>query len=94
MGALNPGKRIIATFHPQAWINEYACEVDPEGETKWDVTDEIVAMGAQKALALLDDQYDTDNLRFSQNAPKWIQEWSGPFYVEVAEEIWQFYNEH
>lgn len=85
-------KQIIAKFHPQAWINDYAFEVDPEGETTWDVTDEIVAMGEGAAMTLQDDQYNTDNLRFSKNAPKWVQEWSGPFYVEVSESIWEFYN--
>lgn len=93
MGAPDARKQIIARFHPQSWINDYAYPVDPEGETTWDVTDEIVAMGPQKALALHDDEYATDDLRFSKNAPKWIQEWSGPFYVEVSESIWRFYND-
>ena len=36
--------RILATFHPQAWVNDYACPVDPEGETTFDVTDHILAL--------------------------------------------------
>lgn len=85
--------KVLATFHPQAWINDYACAVDPEGETTWDVTAEIVAVGREQALKLIDDQYSTDALRYSARAPKWIQEWSGPFYVEVEEAIREFYAE-
>jgi hypothetical protein len=84
---------ITARFHPQAWINDYAVEVDPEGPTTWDVTAEVIAMTETERNALKDDQYETDDLRFSVNAPKWIQEWSGPFYVEVVESIQQYKSE-
>jgi hypothetical protein len=30
--------RIIAEFVPQAWQDDYAVEVDPEGETTWDAS--------------------------------------------------------
>ncbi len=87
-------KRIIATFHPQAWVNDYAIEVDPEGETEWDVTDYILAsFTPEEALALEDDQYESDNLSTDDpNAPKWIREWSGPFYVEVADSIAEYFE--
>jgi hypothetical protein len=84
-------KRIIARFQPQKWINDYAVNVSPNGPDTWDVTDEVLAMPREKAFALADDQYDTDNLRFSANAPKWIQEWSGPFYVSVSESIADYF---
>ena len=84
--------RIIAKFHPQAWVNDNAIEVDPEGPTEWDVTDRIVAMSREKAIALEDDQNDTDYLAWDDNAPKWIQDWQGPFYVEVAEQIRKYFQ--
>lgn len=83
-------RRIIARFQPQAWIGDYAINVDPQGATEWDVTDEIVAMGRAQALTLRDDQYETDDLRHSKNAPRWIAEWSGPFYVTVQDSIAAF----
>jgi hypothetical protein len=84
-------KRIIATFHPQAWIRDYAVFVDPEGETDFDVTDVILAMPREKALALEDDQYDSDRLREAPNAPAWIKNWSGPFYIEVEQSIADYF---
>lgn len=86
-------KRIIARFHPQAWVNDYAVPVDPEGEVEFDVTDAILAMNRDKALALEDDTYDTDDLQYSAHAPEWIKEWSGPFYVEVAGAIESYFEE-
>jgi hypothetical protein len=83
---------IIARFHPQAWVNDYAIDADPEGEVTWDVTSEVLAMPEDTRNRLQDDQYETDNLRFSTNAPKWIQDWSGPFYVEVEESIRQHFD--
>mgnify|MGYP001597314909 CR=1 FL=1 len=56
-------KRIIAEFVPQAWVNDYAVTVDPEGETEFDVTDRIVAMGREAALKIKDDDYPSDHLR-------------------------------
>jgi hypothetical protein len=83
--------RIIAEFVPQAWINGYAVGVDTEGPVKFDVTDAVLMLGRVAALALRDDDYDTDNLRFSSNAPNWVRDWSGPFYVRVAEAIQDYY---
>ena len=84
---------IIARFHPQAWINDYAVEVDPEGETEFDVTPEILAFDRAAALELEDDSYDSDDLRFAAAAPKWVQEWSGPFWIEVAASIVEHYDD-
>ena len=88
-----PGeKRIIATFHPQAWVRNYGVGVDPEGPTTWDVTEDIIAMSRGVALSLEDDSYSTDDLRVLKSAPKWIREWSGPFYVSVAESIHAYFG--
>ncbi len=85
--------RIVAEFVPQAWINDYAVEVDAEGETEWDVTDHILAMGREKALSLRDDDYPTDDLRNLPNAPRWVREWSGPFVVRVEQSIGGYFWE-
>jgi hypothetical protein len=86
------GPKVMAEFTPQAWVGDHAMSVDPEGDTVSDVTAEIVAMGRQKASELEDNQYNSDDLRHTHNAPKWIQDWSGPFSVEVAEQIQAFYE--
>ena len=84
-------KRIMATFHPQAWQNDYAIAVDPEGEVEFDVTPEVVAMGKEEARKVKDDQYESDDLRTADAAPDWIKNWNGPFYVEVEQSIEDYF---
>lgn len=62
-------------FHPQAWFNDWAIEVDPQGETEWEEGD--VADDVQ------DDTYESDELRLHNNAPQWVRDWAGPFYIEI-----------
>lgn len=62
-------------FHPQAWINDRAIEVDPQGETEWEV--EVVVDDVE------DDTYESDELRLHENAPEWVKDWTGPFFIEV-----------
>lgn len=67
-------KMITVTFLPQAWVNDYAETVDPEGPTTFEV----------EAEALKDINpysYEADDLRFHDNAYEWMQEWSGPFEI-------------
>ena len=65
----------IAVFHPQAWLNDYAVEVDPEGDTTFDV--------GTVPESVEDDSYESDRLRDHDNAPQWIKDWHGPFWIEV-----------
>lgn len=70
-----------ATFHPQAWVNDYAIEVDPQGPTTWEVTPELIASlpaGWNKSCT-----YESDELRNDPAAPEWVREWTGPFDIEV-----------
>jgi hypothetical protein len=86
--------RYIATFQPQAWQNDYAIPVDPEGTTSWDCT----AFVGEPANA---DYFDTetrqeiyeeiggwvdkdDVLKGDPAAPQWIRDWQGPFTITVA----------
>jgi hypothetical protein len=84
--------KVMAEFTPQVWVGDQTMVVDPQGDTTWDITAEIVAIGRQKALELQDDQHNTDDLRYTYHAPKWVQDWSGPFYVEVSGQIEAFYE--
>lgn len=86
------GPRVTARFHPQAWVNDYAISVDPEGATEWDVTHLVVAAGRDKAQMMGDDDYASDALREEHDAPRWVREWSGPFRVEVEESIAAYYE--
>lgn len=79
--------RVIATFNPEAWMNDYAVPVDPQGDTLFDVTFEILLMGRAAAAELDDDNYDTDELRYAVRGPDWIRDWGGPFTVHVEDAI-------
>lgn len=67
-------KFVTLTFHPQAWINDYAVPVDPEGPVTFEVEPEAVR-------GIEPETFEADDLRFHNNAPAWIREWSGPFEI-------------
>lgn len=78
--------KYIARFTPQAWIRDWAVEVDSEGPREWDVTDLLLAMSEQERTAsMVPDSYESDELRHADNAPHWVSDWHGPFYIEVRE---------
>ena len=82
--------RIVAKFHPQAWVNDQAIEVDPEGNTEFDVTADVLMMSMHQVLYMKDNQHSSDVLRtISKNVPLWIMEWNGPFWIEVEDSIKQ-----
>lgn len=81
------GRRIKATFIPQAWVNDHAIEVDAEGDTVFDVTYLILAMGKEKALLIKDGRDSSDDLLRAETTPAWIRKWQGPFRIEVEDEI-------
>jgi hypothetical protein len=85
-----------ARFTPQAWIRDWAVDIDPEGDTEWDVSGEFLAhligwhmrdydMSFEDALAVCIRQStdSSDNLRKDPAAPEWIREHNGPFYCEA-----------
>jgi hypothetical protein len=85
-------KRIIATFHPQSWLGDFAAPAEPLGHTEFDVTDAINAMSETDALSIEDDDYSSDDLRFSDNAPEWAKDWDGPFWVQVEDSIKAYFE--
>lgn len=82
-------KRIAAKFIPQAWINDYACDIDDV--RKFDVTDQVLAMPREKALAIRDDQYESDNL-WHDNPSSLEVDWTGPFRIEVEDAIAEYFG--
>lgn len=76
-----------AIFVPQAWMDDNAVDVDPEGETTFDITPEVESMGKERALAIKDNTDASDVFQYAAHAPKWIKHWSGPFYIRMAESV-------
>ena len=81
-------RRIMAKFVPQAWINDYAVDVD-DGAVEFDCTDQIVQMGKEAALQIRDDQYESDDLIPSEI----LDRHSGPFRVDVQAAIQAYFAE-
>jgi hypothetical protein len=77
-----------ARFSPEAWVNDYAIPVDPEGPTEWEVTPAyLTELTARYGPELLcESSYEADELRHDPAAPEWIREWRGPFTVYIVEE--------
>lgn len=64
-------------FQPQAWVNDNAMDVDPEGPAEWFVSKETAAD--------IPSSNDLDFVRGDDFAPKWVADWSGPFEITVIE---------
>lgn len=84
--------RYVASFEPQAWQNDYANPVDPEGETDWDCTDYIreylepdgsLRSPFRKQMGLGRWLDNDDILKSDPAAPEWVREWQGPFTIVV-----------
>jgi hypothetical protein len=85
-------KKVIARFQPQAWINNYAVDVDPEGNVEFDVTSDIERMGRDEAMKLTDNSDASDILRMSSGAPAWIRSWAGTGYMEVQRSVQAYFG--
>jgi len=81
-------KRIVAKFVPQAWINDYAVDVD-DGAVEFDCTEQILRMGREAAMQIRDDQYESDDLVPAEI----LDRHSGPFRVEVESAIREYFAE-
>jgi hypothetical protein len=60
------------------------------GPVEFDVTDAVLALGREAALAIEDDRRESDALR--EYAPGWAQNWPGPFRIEVESAIYVYFN--
>lgn len=84
---------MIAEFHPQAWINDYAVEIDHAGPNEWDCSTAFAAMpDAYRAELLAEIEKDgealddRDWLKDDPDAPEWVREHQGPFDIFVRKE--------
>lgn len=81
---------VKVTFHPQEWQENYgeehAVPANDHESVSFTVPDSHATDDTGELPA--DDSYDSDLLHEHENAPEWVQDWSGPFYVtaEFVEE--------
>lgn len=81
--AAPPPPPCMVTFVPQRWVRDYAVNVDPEGPTTWDASDIFYAAPPDQQELFFESGYESDSLRDSVNAPQWVKDWDGPFYIYV-----------
>ena len=79
--------RVFALWIPEAWVNDYAVEID--GAKRFDITDIVIAMGKKASLALKDDDYLSDELALNHGVGL---DHSGPFQVVVEDAIKEFWG--
>lgn len=80
-------KRIVAVFQPQAWINDYATDID--GQEDVDVTDRVLSMTLNRIHAIQDYRDSADDLVDGSMA---AIEHDGPFTVCAEDSICEFFG--
>jgi len=80
-------RRILARFVPQAWVNDYAVDID--SAQFFDVTQQIFEMPVEAIRVLRDNRESTDDL--CRNGPQAFGH-NGPFRVEVTEALKEFFG--
>lgn len=68
-----------AKLVPQMWVNGQAVEVAATAQTTWPISEYDVDEAIDEARR----GSDWDYLREDANAPSWVREWPGPFYIEL-----------
>lgn len=66
-------------FVPQAWVQDQAITIDPQGRTTFEVPSHVLR-GIRPNTA------DSGALKDHPNAPAWVRAWTGPYYLTWAEE--------
>ena len=72
----------LVKFSPEAWQNDYAVPVDPQGDDTWAVADatlDLIADAKKKGR-------DLDFVMLDPFAPQWVKNWGGPFTITVLDD--------
>jgi hypothetical protein len=88
LAKLNPVSEptVTVAFVAQKWVGDYADEVEPWGDHTWEIPLSEFLEIFPDAESLATNYEDRDGLRLHDNAPKWVQEWDGPFEVVLEDE--------
>jgi hypothetical protein len=81
--------RIIATFRPQAWINDHAVDID--GKVEFDATEKFLSLSSETIASFKFNNYDSDV--FAEDLPQWIDH-QGPFEVDLELSVDDFFSVH
>lgn len=87
----NAPSRIIATFIPKVLKDGIYSNADV-ALALIDVTEELTFLGKTTSMDIQDDSFESNVLRECKGAPDWVKQWSGPFSVNVAQSVEDFYS--
>ena len=86
-------EKVEAEYEPQAWQNDYAIEVDPEGDTAIDITWEVLTMDREEAMSFQDNRDFTESLIEALMVPEWIRDRQGPSSIRARYAVDRFFEE-
>lgn len=86
-------EKVEAEYEPQAWQNDYAIDVDPEGDTAIDITWEVLTMDREEAKTFQDNRDFTESLIEALMAPEWIRNRQGPSSIRARYAVDDFLEE-
>lgn len=74
-------------FQPQEKVFKFIINsVKPKGETEWTAPlSQVLEMCGGELPE--DDDYTSDELRYLDQAPEWVKDWEGPFYVAIENRL-------
>jgi hypothetical protein len=84
------GETVKLNFNPQAWLNDYAISVDPQGDTVWEVPKDEFLKQFPTDADFISKHQERDDLRHEGSAPQWVRDWSGPFEVDLIDCPWEY----
>lgn len=78
------GPMVTLSFRPQAWVRDNAIGVDIDHDPTWQIplTEFLAEFPMREHWEEHADARDV--LREDSRAPEWVQNWSGPFEVDLA----------
>jgi hypothetical protein len=76
-----PQETVEVVFSPQEWAAGYAIAAQDRDTVTYEVPREDAT--DDNGDLYEDDTYESDQLSDHENAPEWVQDWSGPFYVTI-----------
>ncbi len=94
MSEAEPEARIQVTFHPQEWVDS-AGQAHEWGRKQLIPAEDREAAGFTVPRAdgtdpsgavLEDESYEANRLRDHSEAPAWVNDWDGPYFVTVDSE--------
>lgn len=78
---------MICDFLAQAWLNDNPISVDPNGDTSWDATFDVLLNRAEIESVIDNGDIPIEILHLSPTAPEWIRKWTGPCDLYYDEDI-------